>query len=76
MADNLHDLGIGALGKEVRRLAGLEGAAVLDGALDELAGLERRLGFLYEGIGDIGFTDVDDGVEVVRKAAELTDVLA
>ena len=49
--------------------------AVLDGALDELACLERSLGFFDEGIGDVGLADMDDGVEVVGQATELANVL-
>ena len=76
MPDDLYDLGTGALGELVGRLAAGKVAAVLDGALNELVRLERLLGLLDDGIGDIGLADEDDGVEVVRQGAKLTDLLA
>ena len=44
VADNLDDLGAHKLGELVGRLTAGEQAAVLDGALDELVGVERFLG--------------------------------
>ena len=76
VADNLDDLGTHKLGELVGRLTAGEQAAVLDGALDELVGVERFLGLLGDGVGHVGFADMDDGVEVVREGAELADLLA
>ena len=76
VADNLDDLGTHKLGELVGRLTAGEPAAVLDGALDELVGVERFLGLLGDGVGHVGFADMDDRVEVVREGAELADLLA
>lgn len=76
VSNDLHDLGAGALSELIGRLAAGEVAAILDSALDELVCLERLLGLLDDGIGDIGLADEDDGVEVVRQGAKLTDLLA
>lgn len=76
VADDLDDLGAHKLGELVGRLAAGEQAAILDGALDELVGVERLLGLLGDGVGHVGLADMDDGVEVVREGAELADLLA
>ena len=76
VADDLDDLGVRARGELVGGFAGRQVAAVLDGALDELVSLEGLFGLLGDGFGDIGFTDMDDGVEVMRQAAELANLLA
>lgn len=76
MPDDLHDFRADTLGELVSCLAAGQEAAVLDGALDELVGLEGLFGLLGDGIGDVGLADVDDGVEMVREGAELADLLA
>lgn len=76
MPDDLHDFRADTLGELVGCLAAGQEAAVLDGALDELVGLEGLFGLLGDGIGDVGLADVDDGVEMVREGAELADLLA
>lgn len=68
MADNLDDLGTHKLGELVGRLTAGEQAAVLDGALDELVGVERFLGLLGDGVGHVGFADMDDGLRWCARA--------
>lgn len=76
MTDHLDDFGARALGELVGRLAAGEQAAILDGALDELVRLEGLFGLLGDRVGYVGFTDEDDGVEVMGEGAKLTDLLA
>lgn len=76
MADDLDDVGLAALGEQLRRLAAGKVGAVLDGAFDELVRLKALDGLGDDGVADIPAPDLDDGVEVVGKAAELADLFA
>ena len=66
----LHRLGVHAGAQLVQRLAGGELAALLHGALDQLARLQRVVGLLDGVVGDAFLADVEDGVEGVGHAAK------
>ena len=76
MTDHLDDFGAvrsaswSAASRQESRLP------ILDGALDELVRLEGLFGLLGDRVGYVGFTDEDDGVEVMGEGAKLTDLLA
>ena len=76
VTDDLHNLGAGALSQGIGGLAAGKVAAILYGALDELVSFESLLGLLDECIGNIGFADVDNGVEMMDQCTELPDLLA
>lgn len=76
VANDLNNLGVRAIGKRVGGFAGRKVAAVLHGAFDELVGIESLVRLFDEGIGDIGFANKDDGVEMMRQGAKLTDLRA
>lgn len=75
-ADDLDHVGVQTVGELVGGLAGGVVAHLLHGALDKLARLEKLGGLAYHGVGDVVLADADDGLQVVRHAAELSDLLA
>lgn len=76
MADDLHDVGAGALGELLGSLAAGEIGAILDCALDEFVRLEALLRLGDHAVVDVAAADVDDRLEVVGEAAKLTDLFA
>lgn len=75
-ADDLDHVGVQAVGELVGGLAGGVVAHLLHGALDELARLEKLGGLAHHGVGDVVLADADDRLQVMRHAAELSDLLA
>lgn len=76
MADDLHDVGAGALSELLGSLAAGEIGAILDRALDEFVRLEALLRLGDHAVVDVAAADVDDRLEVVGEAAKLTDLFA
>lgn len=76
MPDDLHDFGAHTLGELLGGLAARQQAAVLNPAFDELVGLQGLFGLLGDRVGDVRLSDQDDGVEMVREGAKLTDLFA
>lgn len=76
MSDHLDDFGARPLSELVGGFTAGEQTAVLNAALDELVRLESFFGLFGDSVGDIGFSDKDDGIEVVGEGAKLTNLLA
>ena len=73
-ADNLDDLGVGALGELLGGLAGGKAGAIEHGALNELMLLQIGDRLLDGALVDVGLADDDGGVEVMGHAAKLLDL--
>ena len=73
-ADNLDDLGVGALGELLGGLAGRKAGAIEHGTLNELMLLQVGDRLLDGALVDVGLADDDGGVEVMGHAAKLLDL--
>lgn len=73
-ADNLDDLGVGALGELLGCLADGKAGAIEHGALNELVLLQVGDRLLDGALINIGLADDDGGVEVMGHAAKLLDL--
>lgn len=76
MADNLYDIGPATLGEQLGRFTAGEVGSILDGALDEFVRFKALDGLRDDGIADVSTADLDNGIEVMGKAAELANLFA
>ena len=75
-ADALHGLSAELCAQLIQGLLGGQGAVLLDGALDDLAGLQRVAGLLDGAGDDAVLADVEDGLHGVGHGAEVSALLA